>query len=153
MEETAYFALGCFWGPEYNFSKIKGVLLTEVGYSGGDARSPTYEEVCSGGTGHVETVKIVFDQKIIGYEELLKEFWKMHNPAQSDGQGPDIGDQYKSAIFYTSEKKKREAEKSKEKEQKKHKDKITTLIIKFKEFWRAEEYHQNYIKKTGRFVC
>jgi peptide-methionine (S)-S-oxide reductase len=144
--ETAIFAAGCFWGVEQAFYKTKGVVETEVGYTGGDEKyeNPTYEQVCSDSTGHAEAVRVKFDPKVVSYKELLDVFWKIHNPTTLNRQGPDIGSQYRSAIFYLDEKQKKEAEKSREKLQKSINAKIVTEIVKASEFYRAEEYHQKY---------
>ena len=144
--ETAMFAAGCFWGVEQAFYKTKGVVETEVGYTGGSDKydSPTYEQICSDSTGHAEAVRVVYDPKIVSYNELLEVFWKIHNPTTMNKQGPDIGSQYRSAIFYLNDKQKKDAEKSKDKAQKNFNSKIVTEIVKAKEFYRAEEYHQKY---------
>jgi len=149
----AYFAMGCFWKPEYIFSKIKGVISTQVGYSGGRLKTPTYESVCGGKTGHVETLKIEFNPNKITYESLLDIFWKNHDPTQINKQGLDIGKQYRSMIFYTTSEQKKIAMDSKKKAQKGFRKKIITYIKKLKEFYPAEEYHQRYIEKTGKNMC
>ncbi len=147
--ETAYFAAGCFWGIEDTFSKLKGVIETKVGYMGGALENPTYNDVCSGETNHAETVKVVFDENIIKYEDLLHIFWNIHNPTSLNRQGWDIGSQYRSAIFYTNENQKLLAEKSKKEFEKngKYTKPIVTEITKADIFWEAEEYHQKYISK------
>lgn len=144
--EIAYFGAGCFWNVEEEFDKLHGVEAS-VGYMGGNIPNPTYKQVCSNSTGHVEVVKLVYDPKKIKYEKLLELFWKLHDPTQFNRQGPDIGIQYKSIIFYTSEKQKKTAEKSVKVEQKNHKKEIKTQILKAPKFWRAEDYHQKYYKK------
>lgn len=153
--EKATFGGGCFWGIEETFRKIKGVKKTTVGYMGGKIKNPTYEQVCTDKTGHVEVVQVEFDPKILSYEDLLQIFWNAHNPTTLDRQGPDIGTQYKSVIFYYSEKQKESAMKSKEKleKSKKFKEKIVTAILPAQEFYKAEEYHQKYLKKRGLAVC
>ncbi|MEK6898576.1 MAG: peptide-methionine (S)-S-oxide reductase MsrA [Nanoarchaeota archaeon] len=147
--EEAIFAAGCFWGVEYAFAKVKGVISAESGYTGGVVVGPNYEQVCSGKTGHAEAVKVVFDSDKISYTELLRVFWKCHNPTTMNRQGADVGSQYRSAIFYTSEKQKKEALKSREELQKKLDRKIVTEISKAGVFYRAEEYHQKYAEKNG----
>ena len=149
--EKATFAAGCFWGVEAVFERTDGVEKTTVGYIGGKTKNPTYEQVCTGKTGHAEAVQIIYNPKIITYEQLLKTFWMMHNPTQKNRQGPDIGTQYRSAIFYHNQEQKQIAEQSK-----KEKDlgvKIQTEITLAKEFYPAEEYHQKYLKKQGRTSC
>jgi len=155
VEETAIFAAGCFWGVESAFRNIKGVIDTEVGYSGGTTQNPSYEQVCSGRTGHAESVKIVFDPQIISYEKLLKIFWNIHNPTQINRQGPDIGSQYRSVIFFRNESQKKKALSSKKQLEERGKfDKpIATSIEKSKKFFAAEEYHQDYLQKRDRNSC
>ncbi len=149
-EQKATFAAGCFWGVQDYFDKLDGVSSTEVGYTGGRTKNPTYEEVCQGDTGHAEAVQIIFDPGKISYETLLDHFWKMHNPTTKDRQGPDAGEQYRSAIFCHSDEQKKQALASKEKMNKeKFSGKITTEIAQAKEFFRAEEYHQHYHEKKG----
>jgi peptide-methionine (S)-S-oxide reductase len=150
--ETAIFAAGCFWGVEKKFDLTEGVKKTEVGYIGGKIKNPTYEQVCYEETGHAEAVRINFDEKIISYKKLLDVFWKSHNPTTLNMQGPDIGDQYRSAIFYLDEKQKIEAEESKKEMNKNFfLNKIVTEIAKAEEFYLAEEYHQKYLKKLGKY--
>ena len=149
--EKATFAAGCFWGVEAVFERTDGVEKTTVGYTGGKTKNPTYEQVCTGKTGHAEAVQIIYNPKIITYEQLLETFWMMHNPTQKNRQGSDIGTQYRSAIFYHNQEQKQIAEQSK-----KEKDlgvKIQTEITLAKEFYPAEEYHQKYLKKQGRTSC
>jgi len=150
--EKATFAAGCFWGVEAAF-QVKGVVSTTVGYTGGKTENPTYEQVCTGKTGHAEAVEIVFDPTKISYSELLKIFWKIHDPTTPNKQGPDIGTQYRSAIFYHNKKQKEEAEKSKKEVQKRLKEKIVTEIIPAPTFYKAEEYHQKYFEKKGLSSC
>src|SRR3990167_9045690 len=145
--ETATFAAGCFWHVEEAFSKVKGVAGTMVGYTGGKMKNPDYRAVCSNETGHAEAVHIEFDPKQVSYEELLNIFWKIHDPTQINRQGPDVGTQYRSAIFYHNEKQKKAALKSKEEKQKKLKNRIATEIASVKDFYKAEEYHQRYTEK------
>ena len=153
--EIATFGAGCFWGVEAAFQKIKGVIKTTVGYMGGTTKNPSYEDVCTDETGHAEVVQIQFDNKIVTYEELLNVFWKIHDPTQLNRQGFDLGTQYRSVIFYHNENQKSRAENSKNKQEKtgKFKKPIVTEIIPAKEFYKAEEYHQNYLKKHGRTIC
>ena len=151
--ETAYFASGCFWGTEYHFMKAKGVLETTVGYMGGHTQHPTYKEVCTGTTGHAETTEVVFDPTQTSYEELVKLYFETHDFTQVGGQGPDIGDQYRSVIFYTSDEQKQMAEKYiKILGDKGYK--VATILEKAPEFWSAEDYHQEYYdKKNGSPYC
>ena len=148
--EKATFGAGCFWGVQKEFNKIKGITKTTVGYMGGNLKNPTYKDVCTNKTGHVEVVEIEFDPKIVNYEKLLKLFWKIHDPTQFNRQDLDIGTQYKSIIFYHTEEQKIIAEKSKEKLQKSNKFKkpIVTEIKPLDIFYKAEEYHQNYLEKN-----
>jgi peptide methionine sulfoxide reductase msrA/msrB len=151
--EIAYFASGCFWGTEYHFMKAKGVLETTVGYMGGQTQHPTYKEVCTGTTGHAETTEVVFDPTLTSYEELVKLYFETHDFTQVGGQGPDIGDQYRSVIFYTSDEQKQMAEKYiKILGDKGYK--VATILEKAPEFWSAEDYHQEYYdKKNGSPYC
>ena len=150
--EVAEFALGCFWGAEKMFWQTPGVVTTAVGYEGGFTPNPTYEEVCSGRTGHAESVRVVFDPAKVTYSELLKVFWESHNPTQGMRQGNDIGSQYRSAIFYTSPAQKAAAEESRAAYQKKLSDagygEITTEIVPAGEFYFAEDYHQQYLSSN-----
>ena len=146
--EIAILGLGCFWGPEIKFSKLDGVIKTEVGYCGGNSSEITYKEVCTGTTNHAEVVKLDFDPKIISYEEILKYFFKIHDPTTLNSQGPDFGTQYRSEIFYENEIQKKEALEIFEEYNKKHDGKVQTNISKIKNYCRAEEYHQKYIEKN-----
>ena len=146
--EKATFGAGCFWGVEDRFQKIKGVVLTKVGYMGGTLKNPTYEDVCTDKTGHVEVVQMTYDPSIISYEELLEIFWSIHDPTQLNRQGPDIGTQYRSVMFYHTVEQKKIAEKSKQKQSNMYKNKIFTEIKPAEEFYPAEEYHQKYLKKN-----
>ena len=150
--EKATFAAGCFWGVEEAFSKIKGVKETTVGYMGGDYENPSYEDVCSNKTGHAEVVEIKYEPEEITYEELLEKFWEIHDPTQKNRQGPDVGTQYRSVIFYHNNEQKNKAEKSKKNLEKsnKYNKPIETEITDAKKFYKAEEYHQKYIKKNKR---
>ena len=147
--KTAYFSLGCFWRPQLEFEKIKGVKKAEVGYCGGNDPNTTYEKVCSGSTNHAETIKVEFDENEISYEQLVRFFFKIHDPTQLNRQGPDIGTQYRSEIFYKNENQKRIAEKIKEEFNKKLNGKIVTNISQEKLYQPAEEYHQYYLKRKG----
>tara|TARA_B100000945_G_scaffold311210_1_gene304154 strand:- start:1176 stop:1628 length:453 start_codon:yes stop_codon:yes gene_type:complete len=147
--KTAYFSLGCFWSPQLEFEKIEGVKKTEVGYCGGNDPNTTYEKVCSGSTNHAETVKIEFDENVISYEELVKVFFKIHDPTQLNRQGPDIGTQYRSEIFYKDDEQKKIAEKVKNEFNKKLNGKVVTNISKEKLYQAAESYHQYYLKNKG----
>ena len=151
--EKATFAAGCFWGVEAAFRQIKGVKSTAVGYMGGHMENPTYEDVCTDERGHTEAVQVEFDPEIVSYEELLKVFWENNNPTTLNRQDPDVGTQYRSAIFYHNEKQKQAAIKSKEEQQKKYKARIVTEITKAAEFYKAEEYHQQYLEKRELSTC
>ena len=146
--ERAVFAGGCFWGTEYHFRHSNGVISTTVGYTGGHKDNPTYEEVCNGDTGHAEAVEVVFDPDTISYEELAKLFFEIHDPTQVNRQGPDVGEQYRSEIFYLNDKQKTIAEKL-IKILKDKGYKVATNVTKASKFWRAEKYHQDYYSKTG----
>ena len=145
----ALIGAGCFWGIEEYFRKIDGILDTKVGYSGGHALNPSYEDVCTGTTEHAEVVKIFFDENIISYNHIIDHFWLCHDPTQLNKQGPDIGRQYRSVIFYYSDKQKHIALESKKLKQKLFSNLIVTEIIDAKRFYLAEEYHQLFIKKRG----
>jgi len=155
MNEKAIFAAGCFWGVQAAFDRVQGVVLTTVGYTGGHTKNPSYKDVCSGKTGHAEAIEIEFDPEKVSFEELLNVFFKIHNPTQKNRQGPDIGEQYRSAIFYTSQEQKEKAEKKIEEleNSKKFGEKIVTEISPAKEFFKAEEYHQKYLEKNNNAVC
>ena len=141
-------ALGCFWKPEENFKNKPGILETEVGYAGGKSKQTTYEEVCTGGTGHAEVVRLTFDENIISFKKILDLFFKMHDPTQKDMQYPDVGTQYRSEIFYETEKQKQEASEILNEFNKKLDGKIQTNISAIKNYCKAEEYHQKYIEKN-----
>ena len=151
--ETATFAAGCFWHVEETFRVIKGVLKTTVGYMGGTMSKPTYEQVCTDRTGHAEVVQLEFDPKVVTYKDLLKVFWSTHDPTQKNRQGPDVGMQYRSAIFYHTPEQQKTAEQSLKDEQQKHKQPIATEIVPAGTFWKAEDYHQQYLMKRGRNTC
>ncbi len=151
----AMFGAGCFWGVEDAFMRINGVTKTAVGFSGGHKVNPTYEDVCYSDTGHAEVLYLEFDPAIVTYEELLKEFWEIHDPTQLNRQGPDIGSQYRSVIFYYDNAQKEAAEKSKAALQRggELSRPVVTQIEPAGEFYLAEEYHQRYFEKTGRSSC
>lgn len=149
----AVFAAGCFWGVEATFRQIKGVISTSVGYTGGKTENPTYEQVCSDATGHAEAIEVVFDPQKVSYETLLDVFWKNHDPTTLNRQGPDIGTQYRSAIFYQDETQKATALASKEKVSKNFKKPIVTEIVPAAPYYRAEDYHQQYLEKRGLSQC
>jgi len=145
--EIAILGLGCFWGPEIKFSKLDGIIKTEVGYCGGDNKQTTYKEVCSGTTNHAEVVKLDFDPKIISYEKILKFFFDFHDPTTLNSQGPDFGTQYRSEIFYLNDNQKKVAEEIKNKNNDRLSGKIVTKISLVKNYCPAEEYHQRYLEK------
>ena len=151
--EKATFAAGCFWGTEELFRQTSGVVKTRVGYTGGQTINPTYETVCSHTTGHAEAVEIEFDPQKISYEELLEIFWNNHNPTTLNRQGPDLGDQYRSAIFYHTPEQQTAALASKEKYSAKFRDPIVTQIVPVPTFYPAEEYHQKYLFKQRKTHC
>ena len=145
--EIAILGLGCFWGPEIKFSKLDGVIKTEVGYCGGNSNQTNYNEVCTGETNHAEVVKLEFDPTIISYEKILEIFFKIHDPTTLNSQGPDFGTQYRSEIFYLNDQQKIIAKKMIEEENKKLSEKVVTKISLVKNYCAAEEYHQKYLKK------
>ena len=145
--EIAVLALGCFWGPEIKFGKLEGITKTEVGYCGGNSAITTYEEVCSGSTNHAEVVKLEFDPKKISYEKILQYFFEIHNPTTLNAQGPDIGTQYRSEIFYINEYQMKTAEKIIEEKNKKFSGKVVTKLSKLNNYCKAEDYHQKYLEK------
>ena len=145
--QIAVLALGCFWGPEIKFSKINGIIKTEVGYCGGNKPSVTYKEVCTGNTNHAEVVKLDFDEKSISYEEILNIFFEMHDPTTLNSQGPDFGTQYRSEIFYLNEGQKEIAERVIKKFNQKLSGKVVTKVSLLKNYCPAEEYHQKYLEK------
>jgi peptide-methionine (S)-S-oxide reductase len=145
--EIAVLALGCFWGPEIEFSKIDGIIKTEVGYCGGVSPTTTYKEVCSGETNHAEVVKLDFDEKTISYEKILNIFFEIHDPTTLNSQGPDFGTQYRSEVFYLNNSQKEIAEKVLKEVDQKSLSKIVTKISLIKNYCPAEEYHQMYLKK------
>jgi len=145
--EIAILGLGCFWGPEIKFSKLEGVVKTEVGYCGGDSKETTYEEVCTGNTNHAEVVKLDFDPKIISYEKILKYFFEIHNPTTLNSQGPDFGTQYRSEIFFLNDSQKETAKKVLGMIDQNLSGKVVTNISLVKNYCPAEEYHQRYLEK------
>ena len=153
--EIATFGAGCFWGVEAAFRQIKGVVSTQVGYMGGKMKNPTYEDVCTDKTGHVEVVEVTFDPKRVSYEKLLDVFWQNHDPTQLNRQGPDTGTQYRTVIFYQTPKQKKIAIASREKLGKsgKYSKPVMTEIVPASTFYKAEEYHQQYLEKRGLSTC
>jgi peptide-methionine (S)-S-oxide reductase len=153
--QKATFAAGCFWGVEAAFSKVPGVVSTVVGYTGGHKENPTYRQVCSGRTGHAEAVQIMYDPTKVSYEQLLEVFWGIHDPTTLNRQGPDVGSQYCSAIFYHNERQRSAAETSKKRLEQsgKFNKLIVTEIVPAPKFYLAEEYHQRYFEKHGRAAC
>ncbi len=153
--ETATFAAGCFWGVEATFREVPGVLATQVGYTGGVTEQPTYKEVCSGHTHHAEAVEVTYDPARVSYADLLQVFWENHNPTTLNRQGPDYGEQYRSAIFYHSPEQQAAAQASKEALERSGKwsQPIVTQIMAAGPFYRAEEYHQQYLEKRGLAHC
>ena len=145
--EIAILGMGCFWGPEIKFSKVNGVIKTEVGYCGGDSKKTTYKEVCKGNTNHAEVVKLDFDPKIISYEKILEVFFEIHDPTSLNSQGLDFGTQYRSEIFFLNENQKSIAENIKENINKKYSGKVVTGVSLVKNYSPAEEYHQRYLEK------
>ena len=153
--KKATFAAGCFWGIELKFSQLPGVVRTEVGYMGGTTDQPSYQDVCRGDTFHAEVVQLEFDERFIDYSTLLDAFWHMHDPTTLNRQGPDIGTQYRSAIFYHDDEQKKLAEESKAQldTSSAFANSIVTEIVQAKPFWKAEEYHQKYLEKRGMGAC
>jgi len=150
--QKAIFAAGCFWGVEANFRKVEGVISTRVGYIGGSFSEPTYKDVCSHKTGHAEAIEITFDPSKVTYDELLDVFWSIHDPTTLNRQGPDIGTQYRSVIFYINSEQKEMALNSKARLEasKRYKRAIITQIVSASDFWEAEEYHQQYVEKKKK---
>ena len=145
--EIAVLALGCFWGPEIKFSKINGIIKTEVGYCGGNSPTTTYKEVCTGETNHAEVVKLEYDEKVISYEKIIKIFFEIHDPTTLNAQGPDIGTQYRSEIFFLNDNQRQIAEKVLKDFNERLSGKIVTKISLLKNYCQAEEYHQKYLEK------
>jgi peptide-methionine (S)-S-oxide reductase len=155
MNQTATFAAGCFWGVEAAFRQVPGVVDTAVGYTGGSLPNPTYEDVCTDRTGHAEAVQVEFDPSRVSYGELLDVFWGNHDPTTKNRQGPDVGTQYRSAIFFHDAEQEKVASESRNRQEKsgKFRRPIVTEIVPEMEFWRAEDYHQRYLEKRGLAHC
>ncbi len=153
MDRKATFGAGCFWGVEAAFRQLEGVTKTEVGYEGGTLENPTYEDVCSHTTGHAEVVQVTYDPERISYEQLLDVFWGKHDPTQLNRQGYDIGDQYRSVIFFHDEEQQEAAVRSKAEEQTRHTHPVVTQLEPAGMFYVAEDYHQQYLEKRGRSSC
>ncbi len=151
--EKATFAAGCFWGVEHAFRQIPGVQDAVSGYTGGHLEQPTYPDVCSGRSGHAEAVEVTFDPEKVSYERLLDAFWEMHDPTTPNRQGPDVGTQYRSAVFFHSPEQETAAQASKEKTQTELSGPIVTEIEPAERFWPAEDYHQRYFEKRGIMAC
>ena len=153
--EKATFAAGCFWGVEADFRQVPGVVATTVGYEGGTTANPTYRDVCSHTTGHAEVVEVEYDPARVSYDDLLAVFWEGHDPTQLNRQGPDVGDQYRSAIFYHSPEQQAASEASKQRLEQsgKYRRPIVTQIVAAETFYRAEDYHQQYLEKRGLATC
>lgn len=149
MYKTATFGAGCFWGVESMFRQVPGVLSTRVGYTGGIVDNPTYEQVCSHETGHAEAVEVTYDPDAVSYDTLLAVFWANHDPTQLNRQGPDIGDNYRSVIFYNDDEQRTSAESSKAGEQTRRSHPVVTQIVPSATFWPAEDYHQQFFEKRG----
>ena len=151
----ATFAAGCFWGVEAEFRKVEGVLATAVGYEGGTLERPTYEDVCSGRTGHAEAVEVDYDPARVSYDRLLNVFWENHDPTTLNRQGPDVGEQYRSAIFFHDAEQEKAARESKESLEAsgRYRRPVVTAIVPASTFWRAEDYHQQYLEKRGLATC
>ena len=152
-KSAAIFAAGCFWGVQYYFDQVPGVIRTTVGYTGGRTENPTYEEVCSHTTGHAEAVLIEFDPGKVSYGTLCRHFFRMHDPTQLNRQGPDIGDSYRSAIFYSDAVQRETAERVREESRSAFDKPIVTVIGPAGPFYEAEDYHQKYAERTGRGMC
>ena len=153
MEKKATFGAGCFWGVEAAFRQLEGVTRTRVGYSGGTLENPTYEDVCSHTTGHAEVVEVTYDPERVSYEQLLEVFWRKHDPTQLNRQGWDIGDQYRSVVFFHDREQQEAALRSKAQEQPNWSAPIVTHIEPAETFYEAEDYHQQYLEKRGRASC
>jgi peptide-methionine (S)-S-oxide reductase len=153
MLEKATLGAGCFWGVEATFRRLEGVKDTQVGYMGGKLKDPTYKDVCTDRTGHAEVLEVTFDPDVISYHDVLEVFWDNHNPTTLNRQGPDVGTQYRSAIFYHSPEQEAEAKASRDAAQARFPRPIVTEIAPATDFWRAEEYHQQYLEKRGLSQC
>jgi peptide-methionine (S)-S-oxide reductase len=153
MSEKATFGAGCFWQVEVEFRNIPGVLDAAAGYMGGTLEDPSYQDVCTDRTGHAEVVQVEFDPDEVSFDQLVERFWEIHDPTQVNRQGPDVGSQYRSVIFFHSEDQRRAAEESKERARFRFSRPIATEIVPAQTFWRAEEYHQQYLVKRGMATC
>jgi len=153
VEKKATFGAGCFWGVEAAFRQLDGVDATRVGYAGGRLDNPTYEDVCSHTTGHAEVVEVTYDDEQVSYDDLLRVFWRKHDPTQLNRQGWDVGDQYRSVVFFHDEEQRAAAERSKQEEQAQYRKPIVTQIEPAPTFYEAEDYHQQYLEKRGRSSC
>jgi peptide-methionine (S)-S-oxide reductase len=153
VTEKATFGAGCFWGVEVEFRNVPGVVDAAVGYEGGTVPNPTYEQVCRKGTGHAEVVEVEFDPAEVSYEELLDTFFELHDPTQLNRQGPDVGDQYRSVVFTHSAEQEQAARAARERAQERFDRPVVTVIEPASDFWRAEEYHQQYLVKRGVATC
>ena len=151
--QNATFAAGCFWGVQFYFDQVPGVIESKAGYTGGNVANPTYEQVCTDRTGHAEAVELSYDPDLVSYETLLKHFFRLHNPTQANGQGPDIGSQYRSAIFYHTEDQKILAEILIKNLSANYEKPIATKLEPASDFYPAEDYHQKYTQTTGRGIC
>jgi peptide-methionine (S)-S-oxide reductase len=153
VTEKATFGAGCFWGVEVAFRNVPGVTDTAVGYMGGTVANPTYEQVCTDRTGHAEVVQVEYDPTEVSYEELLETFWAEHDPTQMNRQGPDVGSQYRSVVFFHTPEQQEQALASKARVQAQNGEAVVTEIVPASDFWRAEEYHQQYLVKRGVATC
>jgi peptide-methionine (S)-S-oxide reductase len=153
VKKKATFGAGCFWGVEAAFRQTEGVTRTRVGYAGGRLENPTYEDVCSHTTGHAEVVEVTYDDQQVSYDDLLDVFWRKHDPTQLNRQGWDIGDQYRSVVFFHDEEQRAAAERSKEREQAQYRKPIVTQVEPAPTLYEAEDYHQQYLEKRGRSTC
>ena len=153
MSQKALVGAGCFWGVQAYFDEVPGVTRTTVGYAGGNTKNPSYEDVCTHTTGHAEVTLIEFDEKTISYRDIIRQFFRMHDPTQLNRQGPDVGDNYRSVIFYYDDEQKKQAEEVKEMVQPNFNKPIVTQIAEAPEFYEAEDYHQKYFQKTGVGAC
>jgi methionine-S-sulfoxide reductase len=153
MKQQATFGAGCFWGVQFYFDQVPGVAMTTAGYSGGHTENPTYEDVCTHTTGHAEVVLVGFDPDKVSYETLVRHFFRMHDPTQLNRQGPDIGDSYRSVLFYYDETQKAIAEKVRDEVQAGLEKQIVTQIIPAGPFYKAEAYHQKFAERTGQGMC
>jgi methionine-S-sulfoxide reductase len=151
--QRAIFAAGCFWGVQYYFDQVPGIVKTTVGYTGGHTENPTYDQVCTHTTGHAEAVEIEFDPEQVSYKMLLMQFFRMHDPTQLNRQGPDVGDNYRSAIFYTDEEQHKEAVQVRNETQERINKPVVTEISKAGPFYAAEAYHQKFTERTGMGMC